>query len=153
MISLKKLHPYLYARVRLKAFVNILLGIAIIFPEYLPKGLTTHTANSSQLNYILPLRVWGIIFVAIGILILWGLRKRNNEYLLARRFLEVSLLYSFFWFVVLVATTILGYPRTASVMILWGYWVYNQFLIIRDPGWKALAVIKDARDGIFDSRR
>lgn len=152
MIGLKALHPILYARVRLKAIVNILLGLALIFPEFLPKGLDTKAASSSQLNYVLPLTVWGLFFLIIGLGIVVGLKVKTRDYKLARRFLFISFFYSLFWLLVLIGTTILGYPRTASIMILWGYWVYNQFLIMRDPGWKALQIIREIRSGTGDFR-
>lgn len=145
--SLKQLHPYLYARVRLKATVNILLGLSLIFSTHLPSAINTRTAQASQLDYILPFEVWGAIFLVLGIGILIGLRENDINYRWTRRFLSASFIYSFFWLVVLVLTIIAGYPRTASVMILWGYWVYNQFLIIRDPSWAALKIVVEAKNG------
>lgn len=143
-MNLKQLHPYLNARVRLKGTVNILLGLSLLLSDHLPGGLSTSTAQSSLLGEFISFDVWGSIFLILGLGIMYGIHRGREGFPLTRWFLRMSLLYSFFWFVVLILTVITGETRTSAVMILWGYWVWNQWLVSTDPGWGALPIIKKA---------
>ena len=136
MSNLKDDYHTLYRRVVKKGIVNLGFGVALVFTPPLP----AETARSTILEPYL--HVGGLIFIVLGLLILIGVFKAKQSYRFARLAITASAVYSAVWLVALFASVMDGNTRSMAVLILWAYWLENQFEIITDPGWGAIEFIK-----------
>lgn len=142
---LKDLAPYLYKRVRLKSILHFLLGASLIFSANLPGGANTTTVDRTQLNYYFGYDLLGAIFVIIGLGIAYGLYSGTNKYHIARRWLFVAWIYAMFFFLSLVMGVLFSSPRSAPLVILWGYLTYNLWILTKDTAWAGAEIVKEIK--------
>lgn len=137
--NLKYDHPALYQRVRTKAIVHVVLGVALL----LSPPINTANASTTSLVTTLGLRFWGFVFLGIGILITLGLFKSRQNYRLARLSLAVATGHAMMWLLALALPVASNWPSQGmAVLVLWGYLTYNLFHIVSDPGWTTIDILK-----------
>lgn len=137
MSSLREDHPYLYRRVLLKPIVHILLGLILVF-------IPTQASSVSQISLInwFGLLNLGIIYLLIGLIIGYGLFKPNHTYVVARLGLRIAAYFNLLIFIGLL-TVFFRNNTTASFIVIYGYLTYNIFHVLKDPGWKAISIVKN----------
>lgn len=141
MPDLKVDHPHLYRRVRTKAIVHLAIGLDLL----LYPGRTPSLVEAPVISQLFSLTVLGALFVILGIAIVIGLFRKEETYLFARYAIWVSAFYCLLWAIALAYLAI-STPRTVPIAILWCYWVNNLFVVARDPGWNAIAVVKSIKE-------
>lgn len=147
--SLKEAHINLYHRARLKGIVNALLGLSLIYNT----RINTSAADTTGVVKYFGYGALGAIFLIIGINILVGLYLPKKTFRYARVWMGISTSYSVFWLLALFVPFIIGKaPASAGIIILWGYWTYNNYLIVSDPGWGTPRIIKMLRDEGIDKK-
>jgi hypothetical protein len=139
MSNLKSLHPYLHRRIRLKGIVHVLLGLAILL------SLTGVSARTGLARYV-PYEFWGVVFLAIGLGILYNLWKDKRK--LTRAWLKIAFYYAALWFLSLVVGVIFTGLSGLSIVILWGYLTYNLWYISKDTGWEGAVLLKEIKEQI-----
>lgn len=147
MSSLRTDHPYLYRRVRLKSLVHILLGLILVF-------IPTQATSVSRITLInwFGLTNLGIIYLLIGLIIGYGLFKPNHTYAVARFGMKIAAYFNLFVFIGLL-TVFFRSNTTASFIVLYGYLTYNIFHVLKDPGWKAISIVKDITDRLEQNNK
>lgn len=145
MGTLRQDHEYLYRRVRLKAIVHSALGFVLVFlPSTVPQSNSGHVTQSVTQA----LTLFGAVYLLLGLSIFYGLLKpHNTDYRLLRFFLTLTAIYDTAWSVLLVAI-ILDQPNrsTAYISVIYWYLTYNVWYVTRDPGWRAIQIVKGIRE-------
>lgn len=140
--DLKLDHPDLYNRVRIKAVVHTLLGLALIFTP----PLEPSQAKTTLLTQLFNLTALGLVFLLIGLGIFFGLSRPRNNYRLAKFWLAVGAGHAMVWWLALVLAAVSGRNPAPSIIVLWGYWTYNLYKIASDPGWSTIQALKQLRE-------
>ena len=141
--ELKTLHPYLYKRVRLKGILFTALGLSSIFHTFLDHLFHTVRNTAGGINPVYT----GLIFVILGVGILYGLYTGKDRYKLSRIFLYGSFIYAVFWEFVLILLAFTQHISTLSIFILWGYLTYNLFILSSDSAWAGAEIVKEVIEG------
>lgn len=145
MGTLRQDHEYLYRRVRLKAIVHSALGfVLLLLPSAVPQSTAGHVTQwvTQMMTYL------GVIYLVLGLSIFYGLYKpHNTDYKALRFFLTLTAIYDTAWSLLLVAI-ILDKPNrgTAYVSVIYWYMTYNVWYVTRDPGWRAIQIVKGIRE-------
>lgn len=136
MSNLHTDHPYLYRRVKLKSIVHIAMGLTLLL-------IPTQATSISHIPVIsfLGLSTIGIMYVILGIIIAVGLFKPNHSYRTARIGMNMAAYFNLFVFILLLSV-FLRSKTTAFFIIMYGYFTYNLFYVMKDPGWKAIQIVK-----------
>lgn len=134
---LKDVHPYLYRRVKLKAVVHLLLGIAILLS-------LTGVQNRTELVGYLPYEIWGLIFIILGSGIAYSLWRNNPTK--TKTWLLMAFVHALLWLTALVVSAILNGISGLSIIILWGYLTYNLWYLVHDTGWEGAELVREYRE-------
>lgn len=143
-MSLKEEHGYLYKRVRLKVLVHLTFGtILLFFPAQAPSLSRTPVLDLFGVHLI------GLFYMVIGLMIAYGLLRAKHNYTLARTGMYIAAAFNTIIFFSLFAVFFQS-KTTAFFMAIYGYFTYNVWYVARDPGWRAIELVKemvgDARD-------
>ncbi len=109
--KLKDIAPLTDAIIKSFGFFNILLGISLMQLYNIEQSPTLAIVNS-----FFSFRVWAIIFIVLGVVKLWAIRKNNWE--LLRKILISAVLIKSVWFFALILQILSG-EGTFAVVILW----------------------------------
>lgn len=109
---LKTVTPLAYWIITIYAYFNILLGISLFFAVDQSKI----TASLLIVNDIFSYKVWGIVFVLVGVLKLFALH--TNNWKLSRQSLLVGVAIKAAWALALVVRSLTS-PGTWLVSIIW----------------------------------
>lgn len=109
--KLKDIAPLTDAIIKAFGVFNILLGLSLLQLYNIEQSPTLAIVNSFFSFY-----VWGAIFIVLGVVKLWAVRRNNWE--LLRKMLVTAVLIKSVWFCALVLQIISGHG-TYAVTILW----------------------------------
>lgn len=144
MYTLKNDHPYLFKRVLLKAVIHMLFGLILLhFPAQAPSLSRTPLLEFLGVNTI------GILYLIIASIILVGLFKPANNYSIVKFGMWFAALFNITVFVSLFAVFFES-RTTAFFMVIYGYMTYNIYHIAKDPGWRAIQIIKNLKQDATD---
>lgn len=147
MAHLKYDHPHLYRRVRLKAIVHLLFGFILIF---FPSQATS--VSRTFLIASIGLTVLGVFYLIAGILITIGLFRSTHTYRFVRAGMFFAVIINMIVFASLLPVFFTS-RTTAFFMVLYGYFVYNLSFVLRDPGWKAIQIVKNIKAEIVENAK
>lgn len=143
MPILKQDHPDLYKSLRVKAIVHIAYGASLLFlPSAEPKQVVPPVVQTVN-----DLLTWfGVAYFVIGILIFIGLYLSRMNYSFAKAAITIAGIYNSAWcllFLVIFANQ----PNRSIAFISVGffYFTYRIWKIRRDPGWRAIDIVKEMR--------
>lgn len=152
MSSLREDHAYLYKRARLKALVHILIGLVFItFPEDPNPRNGALSSIQHKVGELLLIIGWAYLFLGLAIAV--GLFISRRNYAFARTAMGLATAFNVAW--VLLISAILFQHATrgvAYVVVLSAYLTYNCWYVFKDPGWKAIQIVKNLAKEAEDER-
>lgn len=151
MPNLKQDNLRLYRQVRLQAILHSILGAVLIF---LPTGAPNPAATPIGVRVVGALIYFGLAYVLVSGAIFTGLFKSDKNYQLARAAILVATIYSAFWATLLVGIFVEAPTRsTAYIATLFGYVTYTLWYLWKDPGWRAISIVKKVIKESVDAGR
>lgn len=147
MHTLKTDHLYLYKRVLVKAVVHMLFGLILLyFPAQAP------SLSYTPLLALLGVNIIGACFLLIGLVLLIGIFKPEKNYKLAKIGMWCAALFNISIFISLFAVLFQS-RTTACLLVIYGYMTYNIYNLAKDPGWRAIQLIKNIKQDATDIRQ
>lgn len=145
MPVLKQEHPELYKSLIVKAVVHIAYGSALLFlPSNEPRQVVPPIVQIVN-NW---LDAFGLMYFVIGILLVIGLYLSRNTYSFARAAITIAAVYSVAWCLIFIVIFANDPSRSiAFISVGFFYFTYRLIKVRRDPGWKAIDIVREMRDG------
>lgn len=139
--NLKTEQPHLWQRV-----ISIILGfIAIGTPLLFAPLAQTPNANQSILQYLLPLRYHGMIFITLGLVLWVGVYKAADNYKFLRGGLAVALGYTIMWLLSLIWGAFHQQLSSFAIASLWSVFTFLVYNTLKDPGFMISNLIREVR--------
>lgn len=137
-MSLHADHQELYAKVRLKAIIFLLSGLALIFGRIPPNSSSELALQLLLFN----LAFWAVAFLVVFAGITLGAHLRWKNYIVCKVFLALGLAIGTMWELALIATAFTQ-PQPPSVFFLMiiifqAYFLYHLYHVISDRDWQVI---------------
>lgn len=135
-ITLNKSHPSLFKALILKCIVLLLIGLALLINR---PGYIVDTVLTAPRALVIPLEVWGLVFMGLAVSMAYGISGGLIRYRWARRALIGGAFITGIWAIVYIFALLGERTDRVFAVIFWIYINLNFIIWAGEPAFNPLS--------------